>query len=67
MNTSTTDNGSTRDPNRLRVGPATYTQGGYIRFGRYPSGEISMEIFDEADEPQCVATVSLVPYGTTHK
>jgi hypothetical protein len=67
MNTSTTDNGSAGDHNdRLRVGPATYTQGGYIRFGRYPSGEIAMEIFDEADEPQCVATVSLVPYGAPH-
>lgn len=67
MNTSTTDNSSTPDPgDRLRVGPATYTRGGYIRFGRYASGEIAMEILDEADEPQCVATVSLVPYGAPH-
>lgn len=67
MNTSTTDNDSTTDHNdRLRVGPANYTQGGYIRFGRYASGEIAMEILDEADEPQCVATVSLVPYGAPH-
>lgn len=67
MNTSTTDNGPPHDGNdRLRVGPATYTKGGYVRFGRYPSGEIAMEIFDESDEPQCVATVSLVPYGAPH-
>jgi hypothetical protein len=25
-----------------------------------------MEILDDADESQCVATVSLVPYGTPH-
>ena len=31
MNTSTTDNDSTTDhKDRLRVGPAKYTQGGYI-------------------------------------
>ena len=67
MNTSTTDNGSTPDHNdRLRVGPATYTKGGYIRFGRYASGEIAMEILDDADEPQCVATVSLARYGGPH-
>ena len=67
MNTSTTDNDSPPDhDDRLRVSPATYTKGGYIRFGRYASGEIAMEILDEADEPQCVATVSLVPYGAPH-
>lgn len=67
MATSTTDNGSTpHDDDRLRVGPATYAKGGYVRFGRYPSGEIAMEIFDEVGEPQCVATVSLVPYGAPH-
>lgn len=67
MNTSTTDSGSTPGHNdRLRVGPATYTQGGYIRFGRYASGEIAMEILDESNESQCVAIVSLVPYGAPH-
>lgn len=67
MNTSTTDNGSPPDrDDRLRVGPATYTRGGYVRFGRYASGEIAIEIHDEAHEPQCVATVSLVPYGVPH-
>lgn len=67
MNTSTADNGSpaNRDA-RLRVGPATYTKSGYIRFGRYASGEIAIEILDDAAEPQCVATVSLVPYGASH-
>jgi hypothetical protein len=67
MNTSRTDNGSTPgQKDRLRVGPATYMQGGYIRFGRYASGEIAMEIRDESNESQCVATVSLVPYGGPH-
>lgn len=67
MSTSTTQNGSIPyHDDRLRVGPATYTKAGYVRFGRYPSGEIAMEILDEADEPQCVATVSLVPYGAQH-
>jgi hypothetical protein len=67
MNTPTAVNGSTPDhDDRLRVGPATYTKGGYVRFGRYASGEIAMEILDEADEPQCVATVALVPYGAPH-
>lgn len=67
MNTSMTDNGSTPDHDaRLRVGPATFTQRGYIRFGRYASGEIAIEIIDETDESQCVATVSLVPYGAPH-
>jgi len=67
MNTSTTDNGSTPDHNdRLRVGATTCTGGGYIRFGRYASGEIAIEILDDCNESQCVATVSLVPYGAPH-
>jgi hypothetical protein len=67
MNTSTTNDGAIPDQNdRLRVGPATYTKGGYIRFGRYASGEIAIEILDDADEPQCVATLSLARYGGPH-
>ena len=67
MNTSKTDNVLTTDhDDRLRVGPAVYTNAGYVRFGRYASGEIAMEILDETDEPQCVATLSLVPYGAPH-
>lgn len=50
----------------LRVGPATFTNEGTIKFQRYRSGEIGIEIIGDDGEPQCVATVSLVPYGAPH-
>lgn len=50
----------------LRVGPATFTAEGTIMFHRYRSREIGIEIIGDDGEPQCVATVSLVPYGAPH-
>jgi hypothetical protein len=50
----------------LRVGAARHTEVGVIRFARYRSGEIAIEILDENGESQSVATVSLVPYGAPH-
>lgn len=50
----------------LRVGPATYTAAGSIKFLRYRSGEIGIQIVGDHGEPQGVATVSLVPSGAAH-
>lgn len=51
-------------PASLRVGAAKWTKGGLIKFGRYGSGEIAIQIINEMDgQPEAKATVSLVPYG----
>lgn len=51
---------------KLEVGPARWTRGGFIQFGRYQSGEIAMQIVSPDGEPEATATVSLVPYGAEH-
>lgn len=50
----------------LHVGPARYTAAGTVKFARYGSGEIAMQIINANGERECVATVSLVPYGAEH-
>jgi hypothetical protein len=46
----------------LRVGPAKWMHGGVIKFGRYGSGELAMQIVNEMDgQPEAKATVALVP------
>jgi len=50
----------------LRVGPARFCPGGVIRFGRYRSGETSIEVIAPNSESIWVATVALVPYGAPH-
>lgn len=47
----------------LAVGPTKYSQGGYIEFARYGSGELAMIVRDENGMTRLKATVSLVPYG----
>lgn len=48
----------------LHVGPAKWTAGGAIKFGRYASGELAIQIMNDLDgTPEAKATVSLVPYG----
>ena len=47
----------------LRVGAAQWTIPGILRFARYQSGEIAIEILTPEGEQQLVATVALVPYG----
>lgn len=48
----------------LRAGPAKWTRGGPIKFGRYASGELAIQIMNAEDgQPEAKATVSLVPYG----
>ncbi|MGH7104905.1 MAG: hypothetical protein ACREFT_00140 [Acetobacteraceae bacterium] len=49
--------------NRLRIGPSTHSHGGYIRFGRYGSGEVALEVVGEEGDTQYVATASPVPDG----
>lgn len=67
MTIPTNDNDSSFQADvRLAVGPSTYSQGGYVHFGCYGSGEIALEVIDEQAESQYVATVSLVPYGAPH-
>lgn len=53
-----------REENVLRMGAAKWTKGGLIKFGRYGSGELAIQIINETDgQPEAKATVSLVPYG----
>lgn len=47
----------------LKIGPTRYSSGGILRFGRYRSGEIAIEVVNAAGEPELKATVSVVPYG----
>lgn len=64
MTPSTNDNDSVPETgDRLRVGPSTHSRGGYIRFGRYGSGEIALEVVGDEGDTQYVATASLVPHG----
>ena len=50
----------------LHVGPARFTKAGYIKFGRYESGELAIVIMGFDEQPQGKATVSLMPYGAPH-
>ncbi|MGH8303224.1 MAG: hypothetical protein ACRET5_17380 [Steroidobacteraceae bacterium] len=64
MTTSTNERNFVPDTgDRLPVGPSTHSRGGYIRFGRYGSGEIALKVVDEEGDTQYVATASLVPQG----
>jgi len=55
------------EENVLRVGAAKWTKGGTIKFGRYGSGELAIQIINELDgQPEAKATVSLVGYGAPH-
>lgn len=48
------------------MGKATWSRGGTIKFGRYGSGEIAIQILNEDGTPEARATVSLVSYGAPH-
>jgi hypothetical protein len=47
----------------LYVGAARFTVRGQVRLGRYPSGEIIIEVLDDDDQPQTIATVAVVAAG----
>lgn len=45
---------------KLKVGPAKYTGGGYVEFTVYPFNyEIAIRIYSEDGEPEATATVAL--------
>jgi len=62
---ATNQTGNTRrEENVLRMGAAKWTKGGPIKFGRYGSGELAIQIMNPEDgQPEAKATVSLVLYG----